>query len=299
MHGLASWFSIGPLFHNRSSTLMRRGLVAANWKMNGLKADVDALLQRLTAALQREEGNCDVAICPPFVHLEQARTLLAGSTIQLGAQNAYIHERGAYTGEISPRMLVEFDCAYVIVGHSERRELFRESNELVAEKFAAVQLQGLTPILCLGESLEQRKAGVAETVIMEQLAAVLGRNGHHAFEQAVVAYEPVWAIGTGLTATPEEAQEMHAMIRGRLASLSKQVAAAVRVIYGGSVKASNAAELFSKPDVDGALVGGASLKAEEFAAICTSMQGLSLRAGNGEGPGSGGDSGKNVAGKIE
>ena len=255
---------------------MRRPLVAANWKMNGLQAQVDELLGELLGRLSGDSG-CDVVICPPSLYIGQARQKLAGSSLQLGAQNCYIQDRGAYTGEISARMLADLECTHVIVGHSERRSLFGESSELVAEKFVAAQLQGLTPILCLGETREQREAGDTAKVVLAQLQAVLDRDGAGPLRHAVIAYEPVWAIGTGLSATPEQAQEVHAMIRHRIGQLDAGVAGDLRILYGGSVKAANAAALFGQPDIDGALVGGASLDAKEFVAICKA-------AGKGSGP---------------
>lgn len=244
---------------------MRRGLVAANWKMNGRKAEIDSLLGSL---LSTGETSCEVVICPPSLYLAQAQEKLAGSNIQLGAQNIHQADKGAFTGEISAVMLKDFDCRFILVGHSERRELFGESNSDVAEKFASAQSHSLMPVLCVGESLQQRDAGETEAVILAQLQAVIDSNGIEAFSKAVIAYEPVWAIGTGLTATGDQAQSIHRLIRSTLAGMNQEIADSLRILYGGSVKAANAAELFAQPDIDGALVGGASLVAEEFSAIC-------------------------------
>ncbi len=242
---------------------MRRRLVAGNWKMHGSCADaaalVDALLQAGTG-----DGPADAVVCPPFVHLVETAARLRGSALVLGAQSLCAEDSGAYTGEVSGAMLADAGCRYVIVGHSERRALYGEDDALVARKFAAAQRHGLLPILCVGETLEEREGQATREVVLRQLDAVLDAAGAAAFGDAVVAYEPVWAIGTGRTATPEQAQEVHALIRGRFAEKDARIAASLRVLYGGSVKASNAAELFAMPDVDGGLVGGASLKGEEF-----------------------------------
>lgn len=245
---------------------MRRSLVAANWKMNGQKAEVEILLDEFLRL--PSQFSCDVVICPPSLYLGQVQEKLAGSGIYLGAQNIHAADKGAYTGEISAPMLRDFDCRFVLVGHSERRELFAEGDQLVAEKFASAQASGLIPILCIGESQVQREAGETDARILQQLDAVIASNGIAAFTDAVVAYEPVWAIGSGLTATPEQAQAVHRLIRNRLSDLSQDVAESIRILYGGSVKAANAAALFAQQDIDGALVGGASLQAEEFMAIC-------------------------------
>ncbi len=244
----------------------RQPLVAANWKMNGTLASMKPLVDTIKTGLAGNEA--EVAICAPYVYLAELSQRLQGSGIAIGAQNVSEHEAGAYTGEISTSMLNDFDCHYIIVGHSERRHLYGESDELVAEKFAQVQSAAMVPILCLGEQLEEREAGSTEEVVARQLDAVIDRAGIAAFAQAVIAYEPVWAIGTGLTATGAEAQEVHAFIRQRLAQQDSTIAASIRVLYGGSVKADNANELFSMTDVDGGLIGGASLIAEDFLAIC-------------------------------
>lgn len=243
---------------------MRKKLVAGNWKMHGSLAENAALLGAIKPALQGIEA----AVCVPFPYLGQAQAALAGSSIAWGAQNLSEQTKGAFTGEVSAAMLVDFGCRYVIVGHSERRSLYGESDELVAKKYVAAQAAGLMPILCVGELLAEREAGVTEAVVARQLDAVIAVAGVASFARAVVAYEPVWAIGTGKTATPEQAQAVHAFIRNKLAALDAGVAAGLVIQYGGSVKASNAAELFVQPDIDGGLIGGASLVADEFIAIC-------------------------------
>jgi len=210
----------------------------------------------------------ECAVCVPYPYLAQAQQQLSGSVVAWGAQNASEHVQGAYTGEVGVAMLADFACRYVIVGHSERRALYGESDAVVVAKFSRVLAGNLKPILCVGETLAQRQAGETVAVVAAQLQAVLSAVGIQAFANAVVAYEPVWAIGTGLTATPEQAQEVHGAIRAQLAAADATVAAGVPLLYGGSVKAGNAAELFAKPDIDGALVGGAALVAEEFVAIC-------------------------------
>lgn len=235
--------------------------------MNGNLATNQALLQALVTALARVAG-VKCAVCPPYPYLAQIQALLSGSGIAWGAQDVSEYEAGAYTGEVSGAMLVDFGCRYVIVGHSERRTLFGESNEAVARKYAAALKAGLTPILCIGETLAQREAGSTEETVAAQLGTVLESCGPQSFTHAVIAYEPVWAIGTGKTATPEQAQAVHAFIRGRLAAQDEAVAANVQVIYGGSVKGANAAQLFAMPDIDGGLIGGASLDAQEFSTIC-------------------------------
>jgi len=245
----------------------RRPLVAGNWKMNGSRADAVRLVGELIAR-GVGSGAAEVIVCPPFVHLAEVRHQLDGSRIGLGAQDVCAEESGAHTGEVSASMLTDAGCRYVIVGHSERRALYGEGDGLVARKFLAAGRHSLVPVLCVGESLAERERDATQAVILRQLDAALEAAGVPAFASAVVAYEPVWAIGTGLTATPAQAQEVHALIRGRIAEIDATIAASLRVLYGGSVKAANAAELFAMPDVDGGLIGGASLKAEEFASIC-------------------------------
>lgn len=215
----------------------------------------------------------DCAVCVPFPYLAQAQQKLAGSNLKWGAQDVHQLDKGAYTGEVSGAMLRDFGCSYVIVGHSERRAYYGETSHLVAEKFLAAQQVGLIPILCVGETLEQREGGVTEAVVAEQLDAVIALGGVHALANAVVAYEPVWAIGTGKTATSEQAQAVHAFIRQRIAAQDGAIASSLCILYGGSVKAGNAAELFAMPDIDGGLIGGASLVADEFLAICRAGDG--------------------------
>lgn len=243
---------------------MRKKLVAGNWKMHGSLAENAALLSALKPAL----SGIEAVVCVPFPYLAQAQSELAGSSIAWGAQNLSEHSKGAYTGEVSASMLRDFGCSYVIVGHSERRSLYGESDQQVAAKFIAAQAGGLVPILCVGESLEEREAGITEQVVARQLDAVISAAGIGALANAIVAYEPVWAIGTGKTASPEQAQAVHAFIRSKIAGLDAAIADALVIQYGGSVKAANAAELLAQPDIDGGLIGGASLVAEEFAAIC-------------------------------
>lgn len=245
---------------------MRQPLVAGNWKMNGSR---DSAVKLADAILQGpDRASAEVLLCPPFVYLADVARAIKGSGMALGAQDLCAEDNGAFTGEVSGAMLKDFDCAYVIVGHSERRALFGESDAVVSRKFMAAQKAGLTPILCVGETLAERESGTTPAVVSRQLKAVLDAAGIAAFAKAVVAYEPVWAIGTGRTAKSDQAQEVHALIRGLLAAEDAKIAASTRLLYGGSVKAANAAELFGMPDIDGGLVGGASLDATEFLAIC-------------------------------
>lgn len=211
---------------------------------------------------------CEVAVCPPYPYLAQAQALLSGSAVAWGAQSVSEHAVGAYTAEVSAAMLQDFGCRYVLVGHSERRALYGESDGVVAAKFVAAQKVGLIPVLCVGETLAERESGLTAEVISRQLSAVLGVVGVSALASAVIAYEPVWAIGTGVTATPEQAQEVHAAIRRQVAVLDVAVASGLRILYGGSVKPQSAVELFGQADVDGGLIGGAALVADDFLAIC-------------------------------
>jgi triosephosphate isomerase len=244
----------------------RQILVAANWKMNG---SLESIRPLLADVIQGVSGTSnEVAICPPFIYIPELAKQLNGAEIRLGAQNVSQQEKGAYTGEVAVSMLKDYGCDYVIVGHSERRTLYAETDELVAEKFLAVQSGGLTPILCVGELLEEREANNTEDVVARQLDAVIEHAGIEAFNNAVIAYEPVWAIGTGKTATPEQAQEVHEFIRLRLARHDNDTANKIRILYGGSVKADNAEQLFKMADIDGGLIGGASLVAEDFLIIC-------------------------------
>jgi len=253
--------------------MSRRPLVAGNWKMHGSRAENSALLEALLHG-QTGGSEADVLVCPPFVHLWECGRQLKASNIALGGQSLCAEPIGAFTGEVSAAMLKDVGCTYVIVGHSERRAIYKEDDALVARKFVAAQGQGLTPILCVGETLDERERGQTFAVVARQLRAVLDVTGIGAFKNAVIAYEPVWAIGTGKNATSEQAQEVHAFIRGELQRAEDgragdaTIAAGVRILYGGSVKASNAREIFSMADVDGGLVGGASLKADEFLKIC-------------------------------
>lgn len=235
--------------------------------MHGSLAGNRALLQSLVQA-PGKGGKADCAVCVPFPYLAQAQDQLKGTAIAWGAQNVSEHAQGAYTGEVSAAMLKDFGCRYVLVGHSERRSLYGESNETVAAKFVAAVMAGLTPVLCLGETLDQREGGMTEKIVAAQLDAVVQAAALPAFANAVIAYEPVWAIGTGRTATPDQAQEVHAFIRGRIASEDAALALRLQILYGGSVKAQNAAELFGMADIDGGLIGGASLVAKDFLAIC-------------------------------
>ncbi len=246
---------------------MRQKLVAGNWKMHG-GLEVNAALLRSVAAGVAGLERVSVAVCVPYPYLAQAQSLLAGTPVAWGAQNLSEHARGAYTGEVSAAMLGDFACRYVLVGHSERRSLYGESDALVAAKFIAAQSAGLCPILCVGETLEERERGQTASVVAAQIDAVLNAAGIEAFAKAVVAYEPVWAIGTGRTATSAQAQEVHVAIRAQLASADSGVAGGLQILYGGSVKPGNAQELFGMPDIDGGLIGGASLVDEDFLAIC-------------------------------
>ena len=242
---------------------MRRKLVVGNWKMHGSHAANAQLLGGLQAA---GPWVAEVAVCAPFPYLAEVALTLQGSDIQWGAQDCSVHESGAHTGEVAAAMLAEFGCRYVIVGHSERRAAHRESDQLVAEKAKAALGHRLTPIVCVGETLEERDAGRTQDVVKRQMSAVIHTLAH-CISQVVVAYEPVWAIGTGKTASPEQAQAVHALLRTQLRAATAH-AGDMRLLYGGSVKPDNAAELFAQPDIDGGLIGGASLKAVDFAAIC-------------------------------
>lgn len=246
---------------------MRRKIVVANWKMNGSLAANQTLLEDLLPLV----SGCSnaIAVCPSFVHLSQVASQIQHSNVALGAQNCAIEEKGAFTGEVSVPMLDDLGCEYVICGHSERRSLYGETDQLVAAKFAAIKGNNLIPILCVGETLEEREQGRVFEVIGRQLHAVIDLLGQHGYDKSIVAYEPVWAIGTGLTASPQQAQEVHAMIRQFLTvNCDENVAQSTPILYGGSVNAGNAEALFGEQDIDGALVGGASLKANDFAAIC-------------------------------
>lgn len=246
---------------------MRKSLVAGNWKMNGSRSSVDRLTGGILSGLDTGAA-AEVLVCPPHAYLSQVAAMVDGSALMLGGQDLSEHESGAHTGEVSGVMLADHGCTHVIVGHSERRALLGEDNELVARKFIAAQKSGLTPVLCVGETLDERRQGVTIDVISRQVEAVVTAARIAALGSAVVAYEPVWAIGTGETATPEQAQEVHDAIRSLVATHDAKIAADLRILYGGSVKGANARELFSMPDIDGGLIGGASLDAEEFLTIC-------------------------------
>ena len=245
---------------------MRKKLVAGNWKMHGSIQANAALVDGVIAGLP--DVDSEVLVCVPYPYLAQVSEKVQHSRLMLGAQNVSQHEAGAYTGEVAAAMLAEFGCAYVIVGHSERRVLFGETDQVVAMKCAAVLAAGMSPVLCVGESLAEREAGQTKAVVSRQLSVVLDCLGGAGFAKVVVAYEPVWAIGTGLTATPSQAQEVHAAIRAQVAALDLGVAERLRILYGGSVKPQGAAELFAQADIDGGLIGGAALVAEDFLAIC-------------------------------
>ena len=246
---------------------MRQPLVAGNWKMNGSTASARELLAGIKAGVAGV-AKCEVAVCPPYVYLPLAREELVNTRIAWGAQNLSTEAVGAFTGEISAAMLLDLGCTYVIVGHSERRTLYGEDDDRVATKFAVARAAGLKPILCVGETLEEREQGITEVVIARQLDTVIGAHGAAALAAGVIAYEPVWAIGTGQTASPEQAQEVHAFIRGRIATHDAGVANDLRILYGGSMKPGNAVELMAQPDIDGGLIGGAALVASDFLGIC-------------------------------
>jgi len=255
----------------------RHKLVAGNWKLNGTRSSVVALAEAI--AKGATGLSCDILLCPSVVHLADVLNVVGNTPVRLGAQDSAAYESGAYTGEYSAQMMTEFGCEYVIIGHSERRQIFSESDDVVAAKFAAAQKARLTPVLCVGETLEQRNSGDAMTVIERQLDAVFfGVSGDaavdakHKLLNVVVAYEPVWAIGTGETASPEQAQEVHAAIRSKLAQIDTDASERAQILYGGSVKPANAEALFAQPDIDGGLIGGASLQADEFLAICQCAQ---------------------------
>ena len=250
---------------------MRRALVVGNWKMNGTRDSIQVLLRALAAKVSHGINGVDIVVCPPFPYLALAAEATRGCEIVLGAQNAWCESEGAFTGEVAPGMLVDCRARYVILGHSERRQQMAESDELIARKFVVAQQAGLIPILCVGETLEQRDAGHAQATVAAQLNAVLAVAGIAAFERAVIAYEPVWAIGTGSSASAQQAQQMHAGIRELIASHDAEVASAIQLLYGGSVSPANAAELFEQADIDGGLVGGASLDASAFIEICKSV----------------------------
>lgn len=252
--------------------MSRKYLVAGNWKMHGSRALTAELIAGIRDGLPAAPA-VEALVCPPFPYLDAAASAIGKSALVLGAQNLSDQDKqGAYTGEVLGSMLVELGCRYVIVGHSERRAYYGETDAIVASKTQAALRQGLLPIVCVGETLAEREAGETEAVIGRQLDAVLATGGAEVFAQAVVAYEPVWAIGTGKTASPEQAQEVHAFIRARVAARDAKIASSLRILYGGSVKPDNALAIFAQPDVDGGLIGGAALKAADFLAICAAAQ---------------------------
>ena len=246
---------------------MRKKLVAGNWKLNGSRKSNRALVAGILAGAG-DAAAAEIMVCPPFVYLPDLADQLAGTSMLLGAQDVAAESSGAFTGEVSADMLRETGCSHTLIGHSERRTFYGETDEIVAAKFKAAQAGGLVPVLCIGETLEERESGVTMDVISRQVGAVLEAAGVASFGNAVLAYEPVWAIGTGLTASPEQAQEVHAHIRTIVAAADAKIGAELQILYGGSVKGANAPELFAKDDIDGGLIGGAALDSAEFLAIC-------------------------------
>jgi triosephosphate isomerase len=245
---------------------MRKTIVAGNWKMNASKEAVKKLIADILSGM--DGVTSEVLVCAPFPYLSQVESLIADSKIMLGAQNLNINSSGAFTGEVSARMIKDFGAKHVIVGHSERRSIYGETNAIVAEKVKTSLEAGLIPLLCVGESLEQREDGKTESVVASQVNAVIGLVGINAFNNIIIAYEPVWAIGTGVTASPEQAQSVHFFIRSLLGKSNEVVAQTTPILYGGSMNAGNANELIACPDIDGGLIGGAALKAEDFLHIC-------------------------------
>ena len=243
---------------------MRPILIAGNWKMNGSLQRIIQLVEGIKAG---DAGATQLAVCPPAVYLMKVGGMLEGSQISLGSQNVCDQASGAYTGEVSGDMLKEAGCRYAIVGHSERRSIYQETDELIAARFAMAINSGLTPIFCIGETLQEREAGITEQVVARQLDAVINTQGVSAIDNCVIAYEPVWAIGTGQVATPDQAQSVHAFIRNKISALDAAIADRVQILYGGSMNPANAGDLLSQPDIDGGLIGGASLKAADFLAI--------------------------------
>ncbi len=250
---------------------MRIPLVAGNWKMNGSKESIKELINGVVEGAKSLTG-VEVAVCPPFIYIADVTAAAAGSNVDVGSQDVCTELKGAFTGETSIEMIKDFGCKYAIVGHSERRTLYGESDEIVAEKYTVVKKAGVTPIFCIGETLEEREQGITEEVCARQIDAVFTAEGDDAFAGSVIAYEPVWAIGTGKTASPEEAQAVHAFIRQHLAKRNSDVADKVQILYGGSMNPANAKELMGQSDIDGGLIGGASLKAEDFLAVCQAGQ---------------------------
>lgn len=246
---------------------MRRKMVVGNWKMHGSLAENQGLLEGIVAGV-KDCRNIDVAVCPPYPYIAQAQTLLQGTNVGWGAQNLCSTKDGAMTGAVSPSMLADFGCKYAIVGHSERRNLFHETDDTAAARFTAAQEAGLIPIFCMGESREERDHDWTDYIVGRQLDSIIRRYGPEVLEKAVLAYEPLWAVGAEEPATPEQAQEVHDFIRRRVARCNPEIAANVRILYGGSLRGDNAGKLFAMPDIDGGLVGRASLTAKEFVPIC-------------------------------
>ncbi len=246
---------------------MRQVMVAGNWKMNGSSDSVKELMAGIKQGMA-SVTKAEVVVCPPAIHISRVCGSANDTAIKVGAQNICDQDKGAFTGEISADMLKDAGCEYAIVGHSERRALYGETDELVAKRFAAARRNGIKPIFCIGETLEEREAGITNDVCARQIDAVIALEGVEALADGVIAYEPVWAIGTGKVATPEQAQDVHAFIRGKIAALNADVAEGLRILYGGSMNPANAKDLIGRPDIDGGLIGGASLKAEDFLAIC-------------------------------
>jgi len=251
---------------------MRTKLVAGNWKLNGAREANQALISGVLNGAAGLDA-CEIMVCPPYVYLAEIKQQLKGNVILLGAQDVASESSGAFTGEVAASMLSEVGCTHVIIGHSERRALYGETDAVVASKFLAAHAGGLTPVLCVGETLEERESGVTMEVIERQVSAVIKAAGVEPFANSIIAYEPVWAIGTGLTASPEQAQEVHARVRAIIADSNAKIAADLRILYGGSVKGANAPELFAQKDIDGGLIGGASLDADEFLSICKAAAG--------------------------
>lgn len=248
---------------------MRQKLIAANWKMNGNTLQVDALIEALRSKLSNARfQNSNIVICPSYIYIESVLDKLQGSGLQVGAQDVSSYANGAYTGQISAQMLADIGCKYVIIGHSERRQYCFEDSTVISKKLSASVDFGLTPIFCVGETKSEREQGVTEEVISRQIVSVVEACGIDVFAKATIAYEPIWAIGTGLTATPEQAQAVHAFIRHCLQAYDRELSSKITILYGGSVNAKNASSLFAQQDIDGGLVGGASLNAEEFVQIC-------------------------------
>ncbi len=250
---------------------MRRSLVAGNWKMNGSRESVKELINGVVDGA-KSLTNVGIAVCPSFIHIADVSAVTMGTNVAVGSQDVCTELKGAFTGETSIDMIKDFACQYAIVGHSERRTLYAETDEVVAEKFAVVKKSGLTPIFCIGETLEEREGNITEQVCARQIDAVFALEGSNAFADSVIAYEPVWAIGTGKTASPEEAQAVHAFIRQHIAKHNADIAEKVQILYGGSMNPGNAKELIGQADIDGGLIGGASLKADDFLAVCQAGQ---------------------------